>query len=752
MRNQLVSIIALAITCAVWSLLSQVSVVRLPGYERFLGPDGALSFLEEKTRFARFAMRGGMPAPIKLNYVDVDSLSIGRLGNFPWNRALHGMVIDALFRHGGVKAVGMDFVFSVDGRATSATGEVDEGTKRFAHAIRRHKNVVLAATYATQNRPLGNVTQFPFVFERGHGDAPIGPPELATYPLLGPDWGFTGLIDAIGDGVAFLPFYAKADHHTFYPMSLQLALLYWGLDDSAVEIGKNTMTVRAKDGAVLTKIPLVMNQLVEPNWFSAWMAEGNTHASFVQVLAYAQALEKGTDEQKAEAAEFFDQFKDAIVLVGPVDPLLKDLSVMPLSGAQAVPRVSVHGNLLQTIVSGQFLHRTPIWVNVLVIFGLGFAAAAFSYVPARSASVAKYAGAVVMGGYVVAAFYVFKSADLVVPVAAPLLSAVSCVFVGALIQASRERRQKNRIKGMFGTYLSPALVDQMIESGGDPQLGGVDAEITAFFSDVQSFSSFSEILTPQQLVAVMNEYLTAMTDILMESGCYVDKYIGDAIVGIFNAPAPLEHHALKACIATQLLHKRLAQMRQKWASEGDKWPPIVSRMQMRIGLNSGFATVGNMGSEKRFNYTMMGDTVNLAARCESGSKSYGAYTMVTGETARAAMAAGSDCVFRHLDKIIVKGRSEPADMYEVVCLSADLDVDTARCLEIHAKGMDRYWARDWDSAISFFNESAALEPNRAEKNPESPTTPSLVMLERCRALKENPPPPDWDGVYKMTTK
>jgi len=752
MRGHIVSIAALAVTCAVWSLLSQIAVVRLPGYERFFGPDGVVSFLEEKTRSARFAWRGGIPAPAKVCYVDVDSLSIGKLGNFPWNRALHGMVIDALFKHGGVKAVGMDFVFSDDGSATSGTGQVDEGTKRFASAIRRHRNVVLAATYASQNRPLGDVSFFPFVFEAVYGTSPVGPPELPAYPLLGPNWGYAGLIDAIGDGVAFLPFFAKADHHTYLPMSLQLVLLYWDLDSTALEIGKNTITVRGKDGAVQARIPLVMNQLVEPNWFSPWMAEENTHASFVEVLAYAQAREKGTAEQQAEAEAFFGKFRDAIVLIGPVDPLLKDLSVVPLSGAQAVPRVSVHGNLLQTIVSGRFLHRTPAWVNLLLIFGLGFTAASFAIVPSRFGAQAKVLGVLAVLGYIAGAFYVFEAADLLVPVAAPLLSAVSCVFVGAVIQVSREQRQKNRIKGMFGTYLSPTLVEQMIESGSDPQLGGVDAEITAFFSDVQSFSSFSELLTPQQLVAVMNEYLTAMTDILMESGCYVDKYIGDAIVGIFNAPAPLEHHALKACVATQLLHKRLAQLREKWASEGDKWPPIVSRMQMRIGLNSGFATVGNMGSEKRFNYTMMGDTVNLAARCESGSKSYGAYTMVTGETMRAATAAGGDCIFRHLDKIIVKGRSEPAEMHEVVCLAADLDAETGRCLEIYAKGMDHYAAQDWDTAAACFGEAAALEPNRPEKNPESPTTPSSVMLERCRALKANPPPPDWDGVYKMTSK
>lgn len=752
MRGQLVSIAALAVTCAVWALLSQLTMLHIPGYERFLGPDGFVSFLEEKTRSARFALRGGMPAPVKVCYVDVDSLSIGKLGNFPWNRALHGMVIDALFQHGGIKAAGMDFVFSDDGSATSGTGEIDDGTKRFALAVRRHKNVVLAATYASQNRPLGDVSYFPFVFEAGHGQSQIGPPELPAYPIIGPGWGHAGLIDAVGDGVAFLPFFAKADHHTYYPLALQLALLYWELDSSAVEIGKNTLTVRGRHGAEMARMPLVMSQLVEPNWFSAWMADGNSHASFVEVLAYAQALEKGSAEQQVEAAAFFEKFRDAIVLIGPVDPLLKDMSVMPLSGAQPVPRVSVHGNLLQTIVSGKFLHRSPVWVNLLLIFSLGFVAASFSIVRPRFSLQAKVLGAFLVGIYIAGAFYVFDVAGILIPLAAPVLSAGSCVFVGALIQVSREKRQKNRIKGMFGSYLSPALVNEMIESGKDPHLGGVDAEITAFFSDVQSFSAFSEILTPQQLVALMNEYLTAMTDILMGSGCYVDKYIGDAIVGIFNAPAPLQNHALQACIATQLLHKRLIQLREKWATEGDKWPPIVSSMQMRIGLNSGCATVGNMGSEKRFNYTMMGDTVNLAARCESGSKSYGAYTMVTGETMRAAVAAGGECVFRYLDKIIVKGRRDPVEIHEIVCLAADLSHETSRCLEIYAKGMQLYMAREWVAAMACFHESAALETNRPEKNPDSPTTPSNVMLSRCQVLKESPPLPDWDGVFKMTTK
>jgi adenylate cyclase len=175
-------------------------------------------------------------------------------------------------------------------------------------------------------------------------------------------------------------------------------------------------------------------------------------------------------------------------------------------------------------------------------------------------------------------------------------------------------------------------------------------------------------------------------------------------------------------------------------------------MQMRIGMNTGRATVGNMGSEKRFNYTMMGDMVNLAARCESGAKSYGVYTMITGETKRAAEAGGDDCVFRFLDKIIVKGRSEPAEMYEVVCLREDFDAEMQECIALYADGFEHYRAQRWSAALDCFRRSAALERNRPERNPDSPTTPSLTMIERVHHLMNTPLPTDWNGVYAMKSK
>ena len=750
-RKPLFILIVLGI-CTLWSLLSQVQMLRLPGSETFLGPDGALAFLENLTIDARLHYRGPIDALVKLTYVDVDSESIRRLGNFPWNREFFALALDALFQQGGVQAAGLDFVFSSAGVPALGREEAEKGTRALGKAIHTNKNIVLAATYGSQNRPLGEISSFPFVFEQNYGKSEIGPPELPSFPVVGPTWGHIGLIDTVGEDVRYLPFFAKTDLHLYFPMSLNLALLYWGLDSSAVKIEKNRMLVIDKDGAIKSKIPLVMGQLVEPNWFNAWSSDADRHVSIVDVIAFGQAAKNGTPEEQELAKKFFEPLRGSVALIGPVDPLLKDLSVMPLSGQIPVPRVSVHGNLLKTITSEKFLHRLPQAANIAIIFALGFCATAFSLLPEKFSRPAKFLGGALTLLYIAAAFLLFQHYELLIPVIAPVGAAISCGFAGAFLQLSSQEEQKRRIKDMFGTYLSPALVERMVESGEEPQLGGVDAEITAFFSDVAGFSGFSELLTPQQLVALMNEYLTAMTDILMEQGCYVDKYIGDAIVGIYNAHATVENHALRACVTSQLLRQRLAELRKKWVSEGDKWPSIVGRMRMRMGINTGFATVGNMGSNRRFNYTMMGDTVNLAARCESGAKSYGVYTMVTGETRKAAEAAGDDCVFRFLDKIIVKGRSEPAEMHEVVCLRSDINDETIECIKIYDEGTAYYLTQEWDRAIAAFEHSARLEWNRPELNPDSHDTPSSVMLSRAQRLKSNPPQGLWTGIYKMETK
>lgn len=546
----------------------------------------------------------------------------------------------------------------------------------------------------------------------------------------------------------------------FYAFSIELALKYLGLGHDQVSVENDRLIVRDRGGEAVIDAPLTDGQEIEINWFSRWYdteaGNGlenryNPQVSIARISQQIFNYRNGDGEIKADAEAFLSQFEDAVVLIGPEDQLLQDLAPTPFDDEE-VPKVSLHGNALKTLITGKYINRLGPWGNLAAILLLTPVVTLLGMHTGRYSLMAKAASVLVAVGYVVFVFGAFIAAHLVIPLIAPMGAAASTVTLGVIYQLLSEEKARGRIKGMFGTYLSPELVNRMVESGEEPKLGGEQVEITAFFSDVQGFSGFSEKLSPEDLVLLMNEYLGSMTEILEDEGGTLDKYIGDAIVALFNAPITIEQHAFHACKAALLMQQRQAELRDKWAAEGERWPNIVSKMQTRIGLNTGPATVGNMGSEKRFNYTMMGDTVNLAARCESGAKSAGVYTLATRETVEQALAFSNEVVFRFVDKWQVKGRSQPADMFELVCLRADMDDEVERCLTTYSKALDAYFRQDFATAVVLFEEALLLEPNRPERNPYAPTTPSQVMLERSRHYQVNPPGEDWDGVYVMTTK
>ena len=473
------------------------------------------------------------------------------------------------------------------------------------------------------------------------------------------------------------------------------------------------------------------------------------------LLEKAKEDRASLDEIKEDydrAEQFFSHFKNAIVLIGPVDPTFQDLAPTPFDSAP-VPKVGVHGNLVKTILSGQYIKRLGQNWEMAGIFGLGMLMILTGFYNGPFSIVLKPAlGIVVTGLYVFAGLYVFKTSNLVLPVAAPALSALSTNLVGLVIMVVLEQKAKGRIKGMFGSYVSSDLVEQMVESGEEPSLGGEEQQITAYFSDVQSFSAFSELLSPTGLVDLMNEYLTAMTNILQEERGTLDKYIGDAIVAMYGAPIPMSDHAYQGVKTAVRMQMEQVELRKKWKAEGDKWPDIVSKMQTRIGLNTGTATVGNMGALDRFNYTMMGDMVNLAARSESGAKAYGAYIMITEDTKRAAEKQGSGIAYRYLDKIVVKGRTQPVEMYEVTGFNDVIGQEALDCLDLFQQGIDNYLKQEWDKAEALFERAKELEPNKPGVTPGVKDNPSMILIDRVRAMRDNPPGDDWDGVYIMTSK
>ena len=301
-------------------------------------------------------------------------------------------------------------------------------------------------------------------------------------------------------------------------------------------------------------------------------------------------------------------------------------------------------------------------------------------------------------------------------------------------------KDKRFLKNTFSTYISPELIDQMYDAKEQPSLGGEEGYHTAFFTDIQSFSAFSEKLTASDLVELLNDYLTEMTDILLSNKGTLDKYIGDAIVAFYGAPAPVDDHEYWSCLTAVKMQERLAELREKWQEEGDRWPEIVHNMQNRIGINTGKLVTGNMGSTMRMNYTMMGDTVNLAARLEASAKQYGIYIQVAEET---YAACKDKFIWRDLDYVIVMGKTEPAQVFELISEEQNMPPGYDKLLPAYNEALKLYRNQDWVKAIDAFKASDELE----DMFPGRKTNPSKIYIPRCEHYRDNPPGDEWAVSY-----
>ena len=471
-------------------------------------------------------------------------------------------------------------------------------------------------------------------------------------------------------------------------------------------------------------------------------------------------------------------FYNKIVVIGVAVEVIHDVKSTPyynyLGVQQLTPGMETHANAIQTVLHKNFIstfggavtdlsrHGFPIAHFLLITLLALIAFFLLDYVNPIIAAVSVFIEGILYFGFVCGAFmndygWMFKSLiasdsialpgigkSYVLPMVAPIVGIGITYVSNILYRVLNEQKDKKFLKDTFGAYISPELIDQMFEEKQEPKLGGNTGYHTAFFSDIQSFSAFSEVMEPEAMVKLMNEYLTEMTNILLDHQGTLDKYIGDSIVAFYGAPVTVEEHELLACKTALAMEKKIVELREKWSHEDDK-PDLVHHLRHRVGLNSGPMVTGNMGSEMRMNYTMMGDTVNVAARLESSAKLYGVYIQVAENTYKKVK---DEFEWRTLDYVRVKGKKVPVHVYELLSEKGQLDDDTAKMLMIFHEGLELYNAQKWNDALKKFEESATLE----DEFPTRPTTPSKVYIFRCNHFIENLPEKDWDGVWTMTTK
>lgn len=437
-------------------------------------------------------------------------------------------------------------------------------------------------------------------------------------------------------------------------------------------------------------------------------------------------------------------------------------------------------NALNTLVTGNLLIRTvdiP-YFDLLILFSICLLATGCYFL--TNIRLSWILLLLLTTGSIAAGYSLFSFHNLQLSVA-PLLTGNLLCFLNILgYKLFTEERDRRFLHRTFQAYLAPDVIEDMYHNRLTPVLGGENTNATAYFTDIAGFSSFSECLSPHHLVELLNEYLSAMTDILLEEKGTLDKYEGDAIIAFFGAPGELPDHATRAVATAIKMQIKLSELRTKWATEkiepgepspnqlgvsseiwhpGDRWPRMVHEMRMRIGINTGNIIVGNMGSAVRMNYTMMGDAVNLAARLESAAKQYGAGILVSGATMRAALrnvgnanaeegATGEWLVYRQIDKITVVGRKEPVEIYEPLALRASCSAATEQLAKAHNQAMQLYFERQWQTAADRFAEIERDEALQAANG----ITPSTVMRKRCEQFITTPPAADWDGTWSLQSK
>jgi len=315
--------------------------------------------------------------------------------------------------------------------------------------------------------------------------------------------------------------------------------------------------------------------------------------------------------------------------------------------------VEIHANALNTILMNNFLHYLPTWSQVLLLFLLAYLVA---FIASRASTLwSVLITLVLIIGFFFSSTLIFNAYSIVIDFALPSFSMFLTLLAVIAYRVMTEEREKRRIQSMFGKYVSREMVNSMIESGEQPELGGVDKELTVLFSDIRGFTTLSESMSPQELVNHLNEYLTVMTDLIFKYKGTLDKYVGDEVMCFWGAPVPQEDHAFLAC-------KCALEMMQSLKEMNEKWPP-ERRIDIGIGINSGIMTVGNMGSPGRLNYTLMGDNVNLGARLEGTNKAYFTHVIISEYTYGLVK---DRVVVRELDNIRVKGKNKPVVIYELI--------------------------------------------------------------------------------------
>lgn len=680
--------------------------------------------------------------------VDIDEKSLAEAGRWPWSRDKLAKVIEQLFDRYQVEVVGFDVVFAEPDRSSGLSvleqlaREDLKDVPGFKSGIEKlRESLDYDQLFVSSLKDKAVVLGYFFEStDKAQNSGILPPPVLSAKEFSGRDFkphsttGYGANLDSITEAAH------SAGHFTLVPdddgivrrvpmlfeydgdyyESLTLAMIRYVLKSEKIEF-KYGWNFSGSDYSAPDWIQVSDRSIPIDQKSQVLVPYLGRQGSF-PYIPIVDVL-NGTADKAA--------LHDKIVLIGASAQGLLDLRATPVQNAY--PGVEVHANIISGVLDNRIRER-PYYVlgaefTLLLFIGLLMAIV----LPACTPQIATVLTVTLVAVSVGLNFLVWQYMSLVLPIASGLMMIVVMFLLNMSYGFFIEQRGKRQIAGLFGQYVPPELVDEMSD---DPSHYSLDAEVrelTVLFSDIRSFTTISENMDAKSLSDLLNEYLTPMTNIIQASRGTIDKYIGDAVMAFWGAPIQQPDHAQRAVAAAMEMLDALTEMNKTFKARG--WPEL----KIGIGLNTGNMRVGDMGSEFRKAYTVMGDAVNLGSRLEGQTKTYGVELLVS-ETTK---AAAPDYAYRELDRIRVKGKDEPVTIYEPIALKDKLKKQDKDELKLYIQALGQYRRQEWDMAELQFVNLKNMNPTRMLYS---------MYIERIQAFRTRPPESDWDGVFTHTSK
>jgi len=676
--------------------------------------------------------------------VDIDDKSLEKLGQWPWPRTRIADLVTELTRLGAV-VIAFDAVFSEPDRLNPAFAadtfrNLDPETRAKLRALPSNDQILADAIKASRV-VLGEsglpeeitaldktlpVTGIAMLGEEPQRFMFDFPGLLRNVPVLEHAAAGRGLftIKPERDGIVRrVPMIMQAQGQTMPSLTFEML---------RVATGSGTILIKAEQAGIKS-LGIKGIQIPTDHNGQLWVHYARNDASIY--VPAVNVLEKSVAP---------DMIAGKLVLIGTSAVGLNDIKTTPVS--RAMPGVEIHAQVLESTLTGDVISQPIYGIAVEFATALLFGLLVITFAPLFGPVTLVALGAAFASMLIGMSAYFYSQNRLLIDFTYPLMSTTAIYLTLIFSSFVREQAQRRQIRSAFGQYLSPALVEQLAQSPEKLVLGGEEREMTIMFSDMRGFTSISETYKndPQGLTSLMNSFLTPLTNAILNRKGTIDKYMGDAIMAFWNAPLDDKDHELNACEAALDMLERvdaLNQVREQEAKEEGR--PFIP-LNAGIGLNTGTCVVGNMGSDQRFDYSVFGDSVNLASRLEGQSKEYG-FPIIVGS--RTALAVKDRFAILELDFIMVKGKKEPEVIYAIAGRQ-----DTAlsgrfqRLRNLTIEMLSCYRNRDWEGAL------AAIA--RGRKTDEANSLELLYALyeARIRGYLENPPPQDWNGAFALLTK